>query len=245
MDGEYKEFNAIQLNIFRARNGKEFDNLKRILLDKMIKDINSNAREIIDNYIKPLTNEYSNAIEYSRFKCKFDISATTNSRLLINTAAGLGKTVFEVGLNIHPLFSIPYIPASSIKGSLRSYIHNNYPDKECIFGDEDSIGRVMVLDAYPIYYKNRLVDGEVTTPIYGSGDIVEKIQEHKAEPTPIIYPCIAKGVTFRFIVAFNNKDLVKPIQKYFEEMLKEGIGAKTLVGYGEFSEVKQYGSKLI
>lgn len=247
-DGEYRGFNAIELNILKAKGDKErFDNGKRSLLEKIIIDTNNNARDIIENYIKPLIDESAKAIDISRFKNRLCIEAKTNTRLIINTAAGLGKTVFEIGLNIHPLFSIPYIPSSSIKGSLRGYIYSKYyrdyidkfnnEDKardyankkvEEVFGDQDKIGRLMILDAFPIDFEKRLVDGEVTTAIYG-----EEIEEHKVSPNPIIYPCIAKGVTFRFIVAFDSDELKKIILEYFKEMLEEGIGAKTLLGYGE------------
>ena len=42
-----------------------------------------------------------------------------NSRLSINTASGWGKEIFEVGIHIHPIYSIPFIPSSSIKGAFR------------------------------------------------------------------------------------------------------------------------------
>ncbi|MCS7122888.1 MAG: type III-B CRISPR module RAMP protein Cmr6 [Candidatus Micrarchaeota archaeon] len=234
-EGHYKDCNAIALNLFCAKKDTEgFNEGKRKLLDNMINDVNTNAKEIIQRYCIPLLNISAQALDHSRFKYKLDITAKTNSRLLINMASGLGKTVFEVGLNIHPLFGIPYIPSSSIKGSLRSYIHNNYPSKEVIFGNEERIGELAVLDAFPISYEKRLLDGEVTAPIYGSGD-VKKFKEHQVSPIPVIYPCIAKGVTFRFIIALNSEELKKEIMDYFLAMMREGIGAKTLLGYGEMS----------
>jgi len=42
-----------------------------------------------------------------------------SSRLAINTAGGFGKEVLEVGINIHPIYSVPFIPGSSIKGAFR------------------------------------------------------------------------------------------------------------------------------
>jgi len=232
-EGKYKDCNAINLHIYEAKKeSNKFNEQKKRLLDNMINDVNGHAASIIQTYCVPLLNSVAEAIEHSRFRYKLDITAKTNSRLLINTASGLGKSIFEVGINIHPLFSIPYIPSSSIKGSLRSYIHINYPSKEDIFGNTEKIGELLVTDAFPISYEKRLLDGEVTTPIYGSGEI-EKFKEHKVSPTPIIYPCIAKGVTFRFIMGFNSESLKNEIFGYVKDMLQYGIGAKTLLGYGE------------
>jgi CRISPR-associated protein Cmr6 len=115
--------------IARARDNKEFNQEKRELLDKLLDKINKQSGEIINKYIKPLISVLSQSINIDNsIKFKLELEATTKSRLIINTAAGLGQTVFEVGLNIHPLFSIPYIPSSSIKGALRSYINKNYGD---------------------------------------------------------------------------------------------------------------------
>jgi CRISPR-associated protein Cmr6 len=219
--------------IARARDNKEFNQEKRELLDKLLDKINKQSGEIINKYIKPLISVLSQNINIDNsIKFKLELEATTKSRLIINTAAGLGQTVFEVGLNIHPLFSIPYIPSSSIKGALRSYINRNYgDDKERIFGDKDRMGEIFIFDAFPISFKNRLVDAEVTTSIYGTDK--DTIQEHKASPNPIIYPCIAKDVTFKFIIALKDNSLQEEITKYFYDMAKEGIGAKTMLGYGE------------
>lgn len=218
------------MNEYRAKGDNKFNKKKRELLDDLINNINKNGKEIITKYCIPLLDNASSAISRSNYKL-LDIKAKTVSRLLINTASGLGKNIFEVGINIHPLFSIPYIPSSSIKGSLRSYIYTNYKEKVTIFGNQERMGRLIILDSFPIEYKNRLIDGEVTTPIYGSED---EFEEHKVSPKPIIYPCIARDVTFRFIIAFDSDELKQEIKEYFFSMLREGIGAKTLLGYGEF-----------
>ncbi len=220
----------------RAYGNREFDEKKRILLDhEIIKRINEQAREIIDKYIKALIYEVSQSINTTNnLKFKLELEAVTKSRLIINTVAGIGHTVFEVGLNLHPLFSIPYIPSSSIKGALRSYINRNYRDKEHIFGDKDRMGEIFIFDAYPISFKNRLVDAEVTTSIYGADK--DTIQEHKALPNPVIYPCIAKDVIFKFIIALKDNSLQNEITEYFYNMAKEGIGAKTMLGYGELEK---------
>lgn len=220
------------IDLLKLVGNSEFDRKRRELLEcDILGVINKEALFIINNYIEPLIKDIKDALRSTRFTYILEIEATTKSRLLINMASGLGQTVFEVGINIHPLFSIPYIPSSSIKGALRSYIHRYSREKERVFGNTEMMGDILILDAYPIKFEKRLLDGEITTPIYGSDDTT--IEEHKAKPNPVIYPCIAKGVTFKFIVAVRNHELRDEITNYFYNMLKEGIGAKTLLGYGE------------
>lgn len=225
----------LEINKLRAKDGGEYKKQRVDYLNEIINRVNTNASTIINSYCKPLIEHMRRAVHNSRFRYTLEFDAETKSRLLINTRSGLGITLFEIGVNIHPLLSIPYIPSSAIKGSLRSYIHNNHRDKEDIFGSEEQIGRLIVFDALPIEYKGRLLDGEVTTSMYGSGDSC-KFKEHSVKPNPVIYPCIAKGVTFRFIMAFDSDELNKAISHYVFSMLSEGIGAKTLLGYGELSK---------
>lgn len=171
----------------------------------------------------------------------YDVQCKTSTRLLIGLATQFGKPAFDIGLSFHPVLGIPYIPASSIKGSIHSYV--NLSGLKCsalgdeteqvLFGSTLEVGHVIVTDAYPVSYAKLLLEAEVITPIYSEAK--KEIKEHEASPVPIIYPCIAKGVTFRFIIALDRKKIgecAKEVLKWIESVLKEGIGAKTMLGYG-------------
>ncbi|GBC75559.1 hypothetical protein HRbin06_00877 [archaeon HR06] len=237
---------SIDKNKFKAtiKGRKEetvFNKQKRELLENLIRKVNDNAKERI-NFVQSLIDKARDALNKNG-SFVIDFEAKTTSRLMINTANGLGFEVFEIGIAFHPIFNLPYIPSSAIKGSLRSYIHfYNEKEEKYIFGD-DEIGKLIVLDAFPKDYNKTLLDADVITSIYG-----EDIEEHKAKPNPVIYPCIAKGVTFRFVIGISNrikgderKDLQSKIFDYFFEMANYGIGAKTLVGYGILEKVSKNG----
>jgi CRISPR-associated protein Cmr6 len=54
--------------------------------------------------------------------CVVDVTARTRSKLLIGASGGLLSTIFEVGLAWDYILDLPYIPASSIKGLMRSWL---------------------------------------------------------------------------------------------------------------------------
>lgn len=228
---------SIEINKQKSRD-IEVNELERRLLELLVNKVNKELKDRII-FVQRLIDNTKEALMKN---CNFviDIEAKTLSRLLVNTANGLGHTVFEVGVAFHPILNLPYIPSSSIKGSLRNYIHFTDKDKEKIFGDQEKAGYLIILDAYPSSFNNNLLEADVTTSIYG-----ENIEEHKAKPNPIIYPCIGKGVKFRFVLGISNRvdkeiegQLKNDIINYFFSMAKYGIGAKTLLGYGELEKVK-------
>ncbi|MEM3408488.1 MAG: type III-B CRISPR module RAMP protein Cmr6 [Candidatus Micrarchaeia archaeon] len=234
---------SIEFNKMRAKNEdtEKVNEYKLEILESFINKLNRESIERI-KFVQKLVDSAKAALAKN---CIFviDIEAKTVSRLLVNTASGLGRTVFEVGLAFNPILNLPYIPSSSIKGSLRNYIHFDEKSKEFIFGDQKEAGYLIVLDSYPSYFSNNLLEAEVTTSIYG-----EEIEENKAKPNPIIYPCIARGVTFRFVLGISNrideetgKQLRNDLISYFLKMAKYGLGAKTLLGYGELERVNTIG----
>uniref|UniRef100_A0A7J2U137 Type III-B CRISPR module RAMP protein Cmr6 n=1 Tax=Ignisphaera aggregans TaxID=334771 RepID=A0A7J2U137_9CREN len=151
-----------------------------------------------------------------------------------------------------PLLNLPYIPASSLKGTARAWLElNNYKsiegvDLDDIFGsstrEKAHISLAIFTDAYPVSCLNRLVEPDVITPHY-SGD---NIAEVDVNPTPLVFPTIAPGVTMKFILALrfslDNKQLLDPqkavnIAQHVVKALENGVGAKTSVGYGRVRPV--------
>lgn len=124
---------------------------------------------------------------------------------------------FEVGLFWDPVFNVPFIPGTSIKGAVRSafeellardLMSSNIPEKEIkerveeevkrVFGAGGvSAGLVGFTDAYPVSAEERLLEPDVVTPHYPG-----KRDELEAEPTPNVFVTIARGVTFRFYVFY-------------------------------------------
>jgi CRISPR-associated protein Cmr6 len=48
---------------------------------------------------------------------------SNKSRLTIMRSGGTGEVIYEIGLSLHPILGIPYVPSSSIKGSYRNALY--------------------------------------------------------------------------------------------------------------------------
>lgn len=141
---------------------------------------------------------------------------------------GLGEeSVYETGMTLHPVYGMPYIPGSAVKGILRNFIINELfrdsKDKASeklalkdyvfcqIFGcPEESIwkkalrGRVIFFDALP--KGNITIKADVMTPHYGDYYMDESGNTPPAdwlEPVPITFLTVEKTV---FSFAFAVRD---------------------------------------
>ena len=147
----------------------------------------------------------------------------------------------EIGLSWHPMFNVPYIPASSIKGAVRAYaeVHNVRPCGESvdkIFGTVGEASIVVVSDAYPVKCNGRLLDLDIVNPHYREVEGV--VGEADVSPTPIVYPAIARGVTFGMLLAFRrhvDTRCLLDIWNLLKGAFEEGLGARTRLGYGTLS----------
>jgi CRISPR-associated protein Cmr6 len=164
-----------------------------------------------------------------------DVEITTRTRALIGVSTSLGKLIFDSGISFDPYMNLPYIPASEIKGIVRSYIEDKLgeQDAEEIFGNEEREGNVNFTDAYPTRSENFLFVPDVITPHYN-----KKKSEADAEPTPVIHLTIAPKVTFRFLIYYKREDVGKPICDTLPLVIMKGIGARSSVGYSLFELTK-------
>ncbi|ACB07193.1 RAMP superfamily CRISPR-associated protein [Candidatus Korarchaeum cryptofilum] len=213
----------------KAERGGESEERRRILEDLFTAYSPDNLNEVFK--------KASNLLDMQKSALKscgydvFDFLAVTRSRLIVGMASEIfGKQIFEVGLSWDPLLNLPYIPGSSLKGAFRSYLESERPDLVPLLGSKSESSSIIFLDSYPVSSKSNLLVPEVTTPIYGA----KGVREVKAEPKPVIYPVINKDVTFRMIIGLRGKGrrLGDFLGQFMMEVLRRGIGAKTLVGYG-------------
>lgn len=161
---------------------------------------------------------------------------------------GMGEaSVYETNMTLHPIYGLPYIPASSIKGFLRHYLNEVEEGKEYIeqiFGknDEDSStgkpvrGQYIFFDAFPT--KSPRIELDVMTPhypkYYGEGQPPADWQS----PTPIHFLTVGQGTPFRFLIGLPNNDLESQLESWLRGALKtRGLGAKTAVGYGYWKPI--------
>ncbi len=143
---------------------------------------------------------------------------------------GLGnESVYETSITLHHVHGFPYIPASAVKGIIRSWIitevfgetddsvKKNGPagaearalDDEgfrAIFGDTKQVGKIKFFDAYPITKPK--IDTDIMNPHFGDyyGD-----QTGETPPadylTPVPVPFLTvKDTSFRFVLGIKAKE---------------------------------------
>lgn len=164
---------------------------------------------------------------------------------------GMGEaSVYETNLTLHPVYGIPYIPASTIKGVLRHYLAEvpEAPnDIEMIFGNDDensSIkktlkGQCIFFDAFPL--KAPRIELDVMTPHYPEYYTGDKAPADWQSPTPIYFLTVGHGTPFRFLIGLpeNTDNLKSRLYRWLKEALEtNGLGAKTAVGYGYWTAVR-------
>ena len=233
-----------RLAVLKLTDTKEKDEAKRRLLERLIQKINEVNQGVyrrVSPIIQSILNELEEALRQhygSRLGGDvFRIKAYTKSRMIVHSKNDTSALIFEYGTALHPILGVPYIPASSLKGVLRSYLESflltdlKIDSIDEILGGREQSSQIVVTDGYPTRgdEKGKILEPEVTTPIYQ-----QSIRENEARPVPVIYPVIAKNVEFTFLVAAKKEAL-----KYFDMVkgwiitaIGEGVGAKTMLGYG-------------
>ena len=176
---------------------------------------------------------------------------------------GLGiESVYETSITLHHVYGIPYIPGSSFKGVVRSWILSNvflpkiledkqdkkraekaealaWKNEEFIawFGSPKKAGKICFFDVLPLDIP--VIEPDVMTPHYqdyydGKGLPVDYL---KTNPIPFL---TVRNCRFEFLVGSNKEALLhqseiegKTLAVWIKEALEDhGIGAKTAVGYG-------------
>lgn len=149
----------------------------------------------------------------------------TDARLI----AGLGyEGPLEVGLSIHPLYGIPYLPGSSVKGVARALaevvlkrqgtvsearINEVFgsPDKDERRAEDFRLGCVRFFDAFPTQFPKLVVD--VLTPhfidYYMEKSLTPSWKEAPGdwhEPKPTAFLAVEENQPFRFLLAARAGD---------------------------------------
>ena len=252
--------NSVKLNYqkyFGQRKNAEKNKLN--LLENQIKEYNNISQIYMEK-----ANKYLDQISKAYKECDYevlDFIIRSKSRCIFGISSGLAYLMNEIGLCFDPYLNLPFIPASTIKGALSSALRFfekdiglSYNINAVLFGKggyEARIGGVVFSNAYPINKNSKLLVIDVISPHYQpnkylGGTVRPEDYELKAEPVPIIYIAVDKGVDFRFLVAYNYywaQGVEKPSHEFIRKMLNIalflGLGAKTTSGFGVFELVKR------
>ena len=213
------------------------------------------------NFYNREIKNYYEGIEKLNLKFSEPIELKTNYRLII----GAEESIYETSIRLHHIYGIPYIPASAIKGVVRSYyILENFADKlkeykdkynkfeeeilfedenfKKVFGSQEKEGKIIFFDAFPI--SEPIIKVDIMNPHYKHYYNDGEAPTDTKNPIPINFLTI-EDTTFKFFIAskeslesFKIKD--KSIEKWFKEALQNnGIGGKSAVGYGYLEELKK------
>ena len=169
---------------------------------------------------------------------------------------------FKLGFMFDYTTGLPYIPGSSLKGTIRSVFPANENDKQrlcfinTILGKEYSYEELYEIEK-SIFGKNtedkKSLDNSDTKDTFfdsyfttSSGNFLvdDYITPHKSEvasPTPLKFLKIAPNiaVTLQIKLAENDKISKEERLRLYKEILEwTGMGAKTNVGYGVAENIK-------
>ncbi|MCC6004283.1 MAG: type III-B CRISPR module RAMP protein Cmr6 [Thermofilum sp.] len=168
--------------------------------------------------IENLLKEVAAALKSNGYRVKV-CEVTTEWRSIAGTSESGFHIPFEVGLFWDPVYNVPYIPGTSIKGAIRWAFKELLArrlqasqsaeeearekveaESERIFGsggEEGHAGLVGFTDAFPIKTSENLLEPDVVTPHYQG-----KPNEWEIQPVPNVFVTVAKGVTFRFYIFY-------------------------------------------
>jgi len=201
---------------------------------------------VLENKFAALNERHHNNAKALFGENVIDVTLTPSYHLVVGLG---GHSVYETSMTLHHIYGVPYIPASSIKGVVRSWIILNvYENEENLalkddtfikwFGNQSSSGKLVFFDSFP-NEKPRLEPDimNVHYPKYYQG--VEPPTDTQS-PNPIPFLTVTKS-PFKFFIGssdLNSKsDKLKgqTIEWWLKDALtNHGIGAKTAVGYGYF-----------
>lgn len=183
-------------------------------------------------------------------------------------AIGLGEaSVYETSIKLHHIYGFPFIPASTFKGTVRSWVINNYYSGEEDEALEDDIfsyvfgspkkkdvsekkGNIVFFDVYPIHSPN--IEFDIINTHYS-----DYYQNGMTSPPGdyenpnLVNFLTVKDTTFEFTYGYNkdfiqkedtstkfHKEINETINQWIDEVLNyQGIGAKTSAGYGYFTSI--------
>jgi CRISPR-associated protein Cmr6 len=158
------------------------------------------------------------------------IPISFNWRVRVGGTRGFRELLLPV---FHPVFGIPYIPASSLKGAARAWARQSSDAKQIeellgtLENNTAKAAKVEFLDAFPTKH---CLSVDVATPQWHWEN---KQVAYKPEPHPLLsmeQPELLIGLR---PTARGNNDDVKLVKTWLENALKSGgIGCRVSSGYG-------------
>ena len=187
---------------------------------------------------------------FNRLRARTAAGPAYRRVLLVTSLApvicGMGeRTPGENGLTLHPVYGVPFLPGTSLKGILRAWVlsqawGSDWQEGGAYFpalfgqGGHDGVAAVVdILDALPVP-STPMFTLDVLTPHhadYYGGDGAPLGWEG---PNPVHFLAAAKGVRFRVVVEGDPAWVTKATEWLALALAERGVGAKSRAGYGRF-----------
>ena len=155
---------------------------------------------------------------------------------------GLGrKGPLEVGFTFHPLYGLPIIPGSGLKGLAHAYARvvarASEADLARVFGTQAQQGKAIFFDAIPAVPPTLELD--VMNPHYPDYYQGDEPPADWQSPQPVFF--LTLGANSKFLFAVGGEEKAQASQWLLEALQQMGAGAKTSAGYGywKVEEIKR------
>ena len=162
------------------------------------------------------------------------ISVSFNWRMRVGGTRGFRELLLPV---LHPIFGIPYIPASTLKGAARAWARNNDAPLRVqellgmLNGKDVKAAKIEFLDAFPT---KPCLSIDVATPQWAWKD-------NKVMYGPVPHPLLSLEKP-QFLIGLRPtsrqnsnsiQDDLKTVKSWLENALNSGIGSRVSSGYGQ------------
>ncbi|MBW4667104.1 MAG: hypothetical protein KME60_06560 [Cyanomargarita calcarea GSE-NOS-MK-12-04C] len=177
-------------------------------------------RKLRDRTLKLVDNKEENTLKVA-----------FNWRLRVGGTRGFRELLLPV---LHPVFGIPYIPASTLKGAARAWAKKHsasaqvYEILGMLEGKNAKAAKVEFLDAFPT---KPCLSIDVATPQWSWKDNLVKYQ-------PVPHPFLSLHQP-EFLIGLRltaqgkgDEDVIITVKQWLENALAEGIGSRVSSGYG-------------
>jgi CRISPR-associated protein Cmr6 len=161
------------------------------------------------------------------------VSVSFNWRMRIGGTRGFRELLLPV---LHPIFGIPYIPASTLKGAAKAWARKNDAPARVqellgmLNGRDAKAAKIEFLDAFPTKH---CLSIDVATPQW-------KWNDNKVMYGPVPHPLLSLEQP-QFLIGLRPtsrqnpdcQDDLKTVKSWLENALNSGIGSRVSSGYGK------------
>lgn len=162
------------------------------------------------------------------------VSVSFNWRMRVGGTRGFRELLLPV---LHPIFGIPYIPASTLKGAAKAWARKNDAPARVqellgmLNGRNAKAAKIEFLDAFPTKH---CLSIDVATPQWAWKD--NKVMMYGPVPHPLLsleQPQFLIGLRPTSRQNSDCQDDLKTVKSWLENALNSGIGSRVSSGYGK------------